>query len=399
MLHTDILVIGGGLSGITFAHFAAKLGKKVIILEKRSLPGGCIRTTKPYDDNDFFIELGAHTIYSSYSAILEMIDNLGLKRSVIPHLKHGYFMYEKNQIASIFSKLSIVGLLSAAFHFPFCKKAGLTVKEYYTKTVGAKNYENIIHPLTSAVICQDSADFAADVILKSRKKNRSYPRSFSLPNGLQSLLERAASQKMIALHTKTVISSIEYKKGKHIISATDGEYAADKIAFAADAYNSAELISRWRNASDRVKKVAELLRELPMKKSEAFAVSARTEQFKIRRFSYIISKNSPLRSVVSRDVIENSKYRGATFHFKPETSLTDYPKTACEILGIDEYLSSETARFTLPELRVTHKDWRRKVEALANVKNFYLLGNYFGGLSLEDCALRAKSEAERAAEE
>ena len=401
MRHADITVIGGGLSGITFAHFAAKHGKSVIILEKQPFPGGCVRTYRPYADSDFFIELGAHTIYSSYATILEMIGDLGLKNNVIPHLKPGYLIYEKDRLVSLFSRLSVTGILAAVFRFPFCKKEGMTVKDYYTKIFGVKNYENLIHPMTSAEICQDSAYVAADILLKSRKKDKSYPRAFSLPGGLQSIIEKAASAERVSLRTGVSVLSIEQNGEKFVINTGDGEYTSGKLALAADAHSSAGLIYSWRNAPDEAKTLARLLKELPMKKSAAFCVSAPADKIKIPPFGYIIAKDSPFRAVVSRDVIKDSDYRGGTFHFKPETVAADYLGAAYDLLKISsaEQIKTETAEFTLPELRVSHGEWRRKAETLSNIKNFYLLGNFFGGLSLEDCAIRGKREAERAAGE
>ncbi|MDR0454674.1 MAG: FAD-dependent oxidoreductase [Deferribacteraceae bacterium] len=401
MRHTNIAVIGGGLSGITFAHFAAKSGKSVIILEKQPFPGGAIHTSAPYSGSDFFVELGAHTIYSSYGTLLEMIEDTGIKGNIIPHLKPGYLMYEKGGIVSLFSCVSFAGLAATLFRFPFYKKTGLTVKDYYTKVFGVKNYENLIHPMTSAVICQDSANVAADLLLKSRKKDKSYPRAFSLSGGLQPFLEKVASGNGISLHTSVSVSSIEQNDGKYIIRTGGGEYLSDSIALAADAFASAGLIDCWRDAPDRIKKLAERLKELPVKKSVAFGLSAPADSFKIQPFGYIIAKDSPFRAVVSRDVIKDELYRGATFHFKPESDPSVYSGTVHDILKInrEQPINTETIEFTLPELRVTHAEWRREVESLSDVKNFYLLGNFFGGLSLEDCAIRAKHEAKRAAGE
>ncbi len=401
MRHADIAVIGGGLSGITFAHFAAKSGKSVIILEKRVYPGGCIQTVRPYTDSSFFAELGAHTIYSSYGTILEMIGALGLKESAVPHLKPGYFMYENGRMSSIFSHLNFLEGLGSILRFTLYKKAGMTVKEYYTKVFGVKNYENLIHPMTSAVICQDSADVAADLLLKSRKKDKSYPRAFSFQGGLQSLLEKAAAGNGIVLHTLVSAISIEQKDGKFTINTGQGVFTANKLALATDAHSAANLLAGWQNPPEGIPVLAALLNELPMKKSVAFCVSAPADKMKIPLFGYVIAKDCHFRAVVSRDVIKDELYRGATFYFKPETSAAEYPGTAYDVLriGREQLLNTETAEFVLPELRVTHEKWRKKVEKLARIKNFHLLGNFFGGLALEDCAIRAKSEAERAAGE
>ena len=37
----DIIVIGGGLAGLTSGAYLAMAGKSVLLLEQRDLPGGC----------------------------------------------------------------------------------------------------------------------------------------------------------------------------------------------------------------------------------------------------------------------------------------------------------------------------------------------------------------------
>lgn len=75
MERPDVIVVGGGLSGLTYAHFAAKKGKQVLVLEGDEAPGGCIRTVYPYPG--YYMEIGGHTIYNSYATIIEMMADLG----------------------------------------------------------------------------------------------------------------------------------------------------------------------------------------------------------------------------------------------------------------------------------------------------------------------------------
>src|SRR5688572_1485954 len=72
----DIVVIGGGLSGLAFAAHASRAGRSVVLLEARDTAGGCL-ATRP-GRGGFWIELGAHTCYNSYSAFLDLLEKVGL---------------------------------------------------------------------------------------------------------------------------------------------------------------------------------------------------------------------------------------------------------------------------------------------------------------------------------
>lgn len=68
----DYLVIGAGLFGATFAYEAAKRGKRVKVIEKRSHIAGNIYTKKV--DGIQVHEYGAHIFHTSDKAIWEYVN-------------------------------------------------------------------------------------------------------------------------------------------------------------------------------------------------------------------------------------------------------------------------------------------------------------------------------------
>lgn len=58
-MNFDAIIIGAGLGGLTAAAKLAKSGKKILLLEKHSVPGGCATTFKR---KDFTIEVGLHEL-------------------------------------------------------------------------------------------------------------------------------------------------------------------------------------------------------------------------------------------------------------------------------------------------------------------------------------------------
>lgn len=74
----DVLIIGAGITGLSSAYFAAKSGKKVLLLSNET-PGGSILSEKI---DQFTIERGA-AILVELPELAELIDQLNLRQEVV----------------------------------------------------------------------------------------------------------------------------------------------------------------------------------------------------------------------------------------------------------------------------------------------------------------------------
>jgi hypothetical protein len=81
----DVIVIGAGISGLTFAHEAARAGRSVLVLERAPRVGGCLSTHR--GPSGFWYELAAHTCYNSYYGLTEILDAVGLRGEVVQRAK------------------------------------------------------------------------------------------------------------------------------------------------------------------------------------------------------------------------------------------------------------------------------------------------------------------------
>ncbi len=74
MKHYDYLIVGAGLFGATFAHFAMKAGKSCIVIDKRSHLGGNIYCEKIEGINVH--KYGAHIFHTSNKAVWDFVNSI-----------------------------------------------------------------------------------------------------------------------------------------------------------------------------------------------------------------------------------------------------------------------------------------------------------------------------------
>ncbi|OXM17438.1 dehydrogenase [Paenibacillus herberti] len=70
----EIIIVGGGIAGLTAAAFAAREGRRTLLLEQQSHLGGRASTRH---ENGIYFNLGAHALYNGYAH--ESFRELGLK--------------------------------------------------------------------------------------------------------------------------------------------------------------------------------------------------------------------------------------------------------------------------------------------------------------------------------
>ncbi len=394
MMQNDVVVVGGGISGLTLAYYCAKAGMKTSLLEKSDTLGGSFASPQ-YSANGkkFWLELGAHTCYSSYQNLLDIVEECGVSNTIIPRAKVPFTLLVNDKIKSIVSQLNIVELLLSAPNIFTLKKDGQSVKSYYSKLVGTKNYNDVISHFFNAVPSQKTDDFPADMMFKSREKRKDVLKNYTFKNGLQSVAKAISARRGLNLFTSQDINSISFSDGLYVIkSANGGEYSAKTLVIATPSSVASSLLQATH--AD----IANHLGQLKAATVDSIGVIVRKEHVKLQPVAAIISPNDIFYSIVSRDTVPDDNYRGFSFHFKP--GLDDKSKRAriTEVLGVTFSKIEHTVSKinTVPSLQMGHHQWLEKSNTLMKgKKNLLITGNYFGGMAIEDCVSRSKSEFER----
>jgi len=388
----DAVVVGGGISGASFAHFAARRGLRLLVLEKEPLPGGAFATWAL--PGGFWVELGAHTIYSSYAGLLGMVEELGLSGEVLALGRAPYRALAGGRVGSLLARLYLgeAVLSLPRFLFGSVPKEGRSAREYYSALLGKGNYARLVSPVLTAILSQNPDGFPAEVLLKRRPRDRRFPRSFTLRGGLRRLVQAALAQDGVTLRTGAEVEAVWRDAAGYRVSVAGGEtVAADRLCLAAPAPVAARLLAGLDPEGGRA-----LAETAPAVRVETLGVAAAREAVGLAPFAFVIAAGADFTSVVSRDVLPDPALRGFAFHFPgPGPSREEKLARARELLALgggDPQVAE--AVHLCPRLSVGHRGRVEALEArLRTHPGLAVVGNYFDGLAIEDCVQRAVAES------
>jgi protoporphyrinogen oxidase len=383
----NIIIIGAGISGLSLAHYCAKEGLKTLVIEKTERVGGTLHSNH-FEDTGFWVELGAHTCYNSYRNLIGIIEDSAFNK-LIPREKVPFKMLVDGHIKSIPSQLNFLELLISVPNIFSLKKEGQSVRSYYSKVLGNKNFEKVLSPALNAVISQDASDFPADMLFKKRLRRKDIIKKFTLTNGVQTITDSISSQKTIEIATGKEVISVNTSNNLFQIITKDSSYESDFLAIATPASVAARFLR------EQFPQVSEKLSHIKVETVESVGVAIKADLISIPSVAGIIPSSDSFYSIVSRDTVKHDSYRGFTFHFKPGILNNDAKlKKIAEVLGVKlaqiEHIAAKEN--FVPSLKVGHEALVGKIEQALSTTSLFLTGNYFDGMAIEDCVTRSLKE-------
>jgi oxygen-dependent protoporphyrinogen oxidase len=388
MKRYDLIVIGGGISGLSLAHYASRAGMKTLLIEKADEAGGCLRTMRRA--GGFWLELGAHTCYNSYGNLIGIIEECGAREKLLRPGKVPFMMFVDGKVKSIPSELNFLELTCSAPRIFTLSKSGRTVGSYYSKIVGKRNFDRVIGPALSAVPSQRADDFPADMLFKKRKRRKDIIKKFTLQGGLQSIADAVISENGIEVLTGTEVTAVLEENAVYKVSAGNGrEFAADNLASAVPPSVASGLLKNI------LPEAAARLADIKVARVESLGVTVRKEAVALPPFAGLIPVDDVFFSAVSRDTVTDSAYRGFTFHFKQGLDRTGKMRRIAEVLGTDKFEGFSENEAVLPSPRLGHEKITGDIDRLIEGRRVYITGNYFSGLAIEDCVSRSSAEFSR----
>jgi len=395
MENYDVIVVGAGISGMSFAHYASKANFNVLILEKEDRVGGSFHTQNMENENTgFWVELGAHTCYNSYRNLIEVMEDCGIIDQLSKRAKVPFRLLADGQVKSFTSQINFLELLTSIPKAFSKKKEGETVASYYGSILGKKNFRRVFTALFSAVPSQNADEFPANALFKKRERRKDILKHYTMKKGLGSITDEMAKHHNIEIKYNTDIGKIDKMDKGYKIKTNQGVFESNHLAICTSITSVPELIVGF--APDLADKIA----KIKFQKIESYGVIVLKDATGIKPFAGLVPIDDDFFSVVSRDTIDDQKYRGFTFHFKPDILSTEQKlDKACQILGItkDQILEIFEKLNIVPSLRLGHYDLVDQIDQDLKGQNLFISGNYFAGLSIEDCVSRSKAEVGRMA--
>lgn len=391
--HSDIIIIGAGIAGATLAHFCARQGLNTTVFDTYPTPGGAMCSHHFPEAGGYWIELGAHTCYNSYGSLIGVIEDCGLLPELRPRAKVGFRFLVDNQVKSVPSQLNF---FEAALNVPKifgAKKEGASVAQYYTSILGRKNYSKVLAHAFNAVMCQQANDLPAEFMFKKRPRRKDVLRTYTLTEGIQGFPAAALKHDRVTFHGGVKIVGIEKSGGGFTVTTADGaRHDAGFLALATPANVSARLLERASPA------LSEKIARIQVEQIETVGVVLKKEDVGIPPVAGLIAPNDVFYSAVSRDVVPDPTYRGFAFHFKPNVLDEEgkIRRIAAALHASPDKIVGRTFRDNvLPSLKVGHQSLIESIDAQLAGTHLLLTGNYFVGVSVEDCVLRSTSEFAR----
>ena len=429
-VHT--VIIGSGISGLSFAHFLSKSNQEFLVLESENRLGGIIHTQTI---DQFICENGPNTVLLNNDAIIELIHDCGLwdqleyPRDVANKNRFVLHKGKLTKVPTSFLKFIFTPLLSVKgkiriFKELFVKKhsANTTVHDFICDRFGSEFHDQLIEPFVTGIYAGDTRNMSVAHSLKllweleqkhggvikgflRRKKNKSPKGSFHLPIGLSQLTDKMAESLGDKVQLNCGVRKIVKKSNGYKIDTDKGIILCKQLVSTIPAHVLKYLISD--------QSFIDVLDKVNYSPVDVFHFGFKKENIKNMDQGFgVLTKPS-----------DRKKYLGVLFssrtfgHVAPEgcelftvivggerqSELCDLPLKDIEriVLSELEELLSHHGEVVLknhfrwkkgiPQYDMNHQNL---IDALTQFekrnRGFYVLGNFHGGVSVSDCIKKSK---------
>ncbi len=455
MDHTDldVLIVGGGISGLSTAWWLAQKGLKVQVWEKSSHAGGKIQSNSK---NGFQTEQAASMVMNFKAEVDQFFSASGLEAYKTPrqvNAENSRYLIHQGKIQSL--PMTISGLFSSSLWTtqgkfrlllePFMGKSNKgneTVSEFISRRLGNEFLEKALEPFIAGTLASDPDYASAQHViprltaLEKRfgsitagiivhkiigKRTARNPESFSFKNGMETLPQQLANDPKIGFRSAIEVQKlIQYKKDCWQVegnsSAGEVSCTARHVVLSSPAQSAALLLkplnpvlSQQLNSIEYAPlSVVHIGLQRNAVKHPLDSVGFLVPRQEQREGKIAINGNLWMSSVFSGRAPDNSvllsSYLGGSRHpeainLSSEQSIDQVLHDISPLLGISSHSTPLITRVDkhTRALPLYHGNYGKKLNAidkeLKHLPGLHLVANYKGGVSIRDRIVCAKNTA------
>lgn len=171
----DVLVIGGGISGLTLGFRLMQLGVDVVVLEAQDRPGGTARTTRR---DGWCCDWGPNGFLTNVPHTVDLCVDLGLGDALIPasELARRRYLWRDGDLVALptsppaFVTTPLLGIgakvrvLGEPFATPRDENHDETVYEFAQRRLGTEFAEAFIRPMVVGITAGDAREVSLDAM-------------------------------------------------------------------------------------------------------------------------------------------------------------------------------------------------------------------------------------------
>lgn len=442
--HTDTLIIGGGISGLSTAWWLSQRGIKSVVLEQASRSGGLIDSTQ----KDGYLTDHAASMMLNFDATVNRFINTSglLKHRIMRNEIDKRFIFKQGRLVEVpvklrglmlsdlFSIKTRMKLLSEIFG-PGRPDHWESVADFIRRRLGQEILDLAIDPYVSAVLACDPEKACAEATLpRLSKLEKSFgsftmgvllkkllpvkkglpQQAFTFDGGMKTLIEQLSDNALSDIQNNQQVLAVEPLKSGWRITSNNGknedQFIAHHLVFSTPANIASSLLkpchTELSTLLDQIKYTAMAQIHLGFDRSafnqapqgSGFLVPSR-ETIPIRGslwMSNLIKNRAPRDKLLTSNFIGGACQPGATD--QSDEQLVDHSLSAlqklCGFKGCEEMVRVNRHAQGLPLYHGRYAALTRSIENCARQSNgLHFVANYLQGISIRDRIIQAKSVA------
>jgi oxygen-dependent protoporphyrinogen oxidase len=449
-----LVIIGGGISGLSLAYLLLehKPSLDILILESEKKAGGKIWTDKV---DGFLCEWGVNGFLDNRPKTLELVSKLSLSplRSNDNARRRYIFSSEKLNLlpesppAFLTSNLlSISGRLRVIYEMfvPKWKGGDETLAHFATRRLGREAYEKLIDPMASGIFAGDPEKMSlkscfAKVynleqkygslirgMIKLQKEAKKTGNKVgagpggtltSFYDGMESFIGALTSFLGKRLRTGSEVVSIERRDNNYMLFLSDGTtIETEAVVCATPAFATSAMVK------DMDRNLSALLHEIFYPSISVVCLGYRREKIRhtLMGFGFLIPfkegrkilgtlwdssifpNRAPEGYVLLRTMLGGARRSDLALE-QEEKLITLVMDELRDIMGVTaqpDFAKVYTHRKGIPQYFLGHEQQTEQIAGICrNYKGFYVTGNAYGGIGVNDCIENSSKLAERILQE